>query len=361
MKMTISRTQLFFLIIKTQIGIGLLSLPSEIQSIANGDSWISVLLAGALIQILLFVYWRLLKKFPNETLSEITNRLLGRYLGKTINLVYFGFFVFIAAYACSLYVQLINTWMLPLTPGWVLLLLIVGTSVYLAHDNLRVIARFFVLASMLFIVLLLLSILNFKNDMHITNILPLGHSGMLRIFKGSDKTFFSMLGFEVTLFFFSHVQDNKKGMFTLISLANCFVTLFYTYFVFICLIGFSPKALEPVNEPVLFLFKGLTFQLFDRLDLIFLTIWSIPMTATIVSYLSVAGKSLTTKQGAYRKLVWFSGGIVFVAAWYLTTIENVDSFSKWLEYGYLIMIAAVPVLLWLASLLVKTNEKVESV
>ncbi|MBP3961774.1 GerAB/ArcD/ProY family transporter [Paenibacillus lignilyticus] len=360
MKMSISKTQLFFLIIKTQIGIGLLSLPSEIQSIANGDSWISVLLAGAIIQILLFVYWRLLKKFPNETLSEITNRLLGRYVGKVINLVYFGFFVFIAAYACSLYVELIHTWMLPLTPGWVLLVLIVGTSVYLAHDNLRVIARFFVLASMLFLVLLLISILNFKNSVHITNILPIGHSGMLQMFRGSDKTFFSMLGFEVTLFFFSHVQDNKKGMFTLISLANCFVTFFYTYFVFICLIGITPKALDSVNEPVLFILKGLSYQLFDRLDLIFLTIWIIPMTATIVSYLCVAGKTITAKESSYRKLVWFSGGIVFTAAWYLSTIENVDSFSKWLEYGYLVMIAAVPVLLWLGSFLVKNNAEVGS-
>ncbi|WP_256256344.1 GerAB/ArcD/ProY family transporter [Paenibacillus sp. BC26] len=359
--MTISRTQLFFMIIKTQIGIGLLSLPSDTQSIAGGDSWISVLLAGAVIQLVLFVYWHLLKKYPNDTLSEITIHLLGRYLGKAINVVYYAFFVLIAAYACSLYAELINIWMLPLTPGWVLLLLIVGTSVYLALDNLRVIARFFVFSSILFVVLILISFLNFNSVMHISNILPVGQSGMMPILSGSEKTFFSMLGFEVTLYFYSQVQGNRKGMLSVISAANGFVTLFYTYFVLICLMGLSPKALEQVNEPVLFLFKGLSFQLFDRLDLIFLTIWIIPMTATIVSYLCVAGKSLTTKRGSYRKLVWFSGGIVFITAWFITTIENMRPFSKWLEYGYLIMIAAVPVLLWLSSFLVKTHEKVGSV
>ncbi|WP_374992171.1 GerAB/ArcD/ProY family transporter [Paenibacillus sp. LHD-38] len=89
---TINRSQLFFLIIKTQIGIGLLSLPSKIQSSAKGDAWISVLVAGAAIQLLLIVYWQLLKKYPNHTLSEITVRVFGAYIGKTLNLIYYVFF-----------------------------------------------------------------------------------------------------------------------------------------------------------------------------------------------------------------------------------------------------------------------------
>ncbi|MDQ0916101.1 GerAB/ArcD/ProY family transporter [Paenibacillus sp. V4I5] len=360
MNPTISRFQLFFLIIKTQIGIGLLSLPSKIQSTAKGDAWISVLIAGVAIQLLLFVYWHLLKKFPNHTLREITVRMLGPYMGKALNLLYYVFFIVIAGYASTLYIQLVHTWMLSLTPGWVLLLLIIGTSVYLATENLRVIARFFVLTSVLFALLLLISFLTFSNDMHFSNILPIGESGGAQIFKGSESTFFSMLGFEVILYFSAHVQKSPRGLLSVISLANCFVTLFYTYFVFICLIGFSPKALQQVNEPVLFIFKGLTYQLFDRLDLIFLTIWIIPMTSTIVSYLCIAGKSLTASQSSYRKMVWISAVLIYLFAWYLSKLENLDLFSKWFEYGYLIMIAAIPILLWMISFLIKNNNKVGS-
>ncbi|WP_162463048.1 GerAB/ArcD/ProY family transporter [Paenibacillus psychroresistens] len=360
MNNTITRSQLFFLIIKTQIGIGLLSLPSEIHRIAKRDAWISVLLAGVVIQLLLFVYWQLLKKFPNHTLSEITVRIFGSYIGKALNLIYYVFYILIAGYASTLYVHLIHTWMLPNTPSWVLLLLIIGIVVYLAIENLRVIARFFVLASLLFGFLILISFLNFTNEMHFSNILPVGQSGAMQIFKGSQRTFFSMLGFEVIFYFFAQVQNNPKGLFRVISLANCFVTLFYTYFVFICLVGFSPKALEQVNEPVLFILKGLTYQLFDRLDLLFLTIWIIPMTLTIVSYLCIAGKSLSRNQSSYRRLVWISGVFVYLLAWYLSALENIDIFSKLLEYGYFIMIAALPILLWLVSFLLKNTEKVGS-
>jgi spore germination protein (amino acid permease) len=358
--LTITKSQFFFLIIKTQIGIGLLSLPSETERIAKGDSWISVIWAGVMIQLLLIVYWQLLKKFPNHTLSEIIVRMLGPYVGKAINLIYFAFFILIAAYASMLYVRLLNTWMLRITPVWVLLLLIIGTCLYLAIDNLRVIARFFVLSSVLIVVLLLISILSFSNEVHFTNILPIGQAGATQIFTGSEQTFFAMLGFEVTLYLFAQVEGNHKGMFRVMTLANCFITLFYAYFVFICLIGFSPKVLEMVNEPVLYILKGLSYQLFDRIDLIFLTIWIIPMSVTIVSYLCLAGKSLTRKHSSYRKLVWYSGGLVFLVGWYLSTVENVDLYSKWLEYGYLIMIAAVPVLLWLGSFLITNMKKVGS-
>lgn len=335
-------------------------MPSKIQESAKGDAWISVLVAGVVIQLLLLVYWQLLNKFPNQTLSEMTVRILGVYVGKALNLIYYVFFIVIAGYACTLYVKLVNTWMLALTPSWVLLLLIIGAGVYLAIENLRIISRFFILCSVLFALLLLISFLNFSNDMQFTNILPVGQAGSWQIFKGSENTFFSMLGFEVILYFSAHVQNNPKGLLRVISLANGFVTLFYTYFVFLCLIGFSPIALAQVNEPVLFIFKGLTYQLFDRLDLIFLTIWIIPMTVTIVSYLTLAGKSLTTNQISYRRMIGFSGGLIFLLASYLSALENFDIFSKWLEYGYLFMIVVIPFLLWIMSFLLKKNRKVKS-
>lgn len=168
-------------------------MPSKIQESAKGDAWISVLVAGVVIQLLLLVYWQLLNKFPNQTLSEMTVRILGVYVGKALNLIYYVFFIVIAGYACTLYVKLVNTWMLALTPSWVLLLLIIGAGVYLAIENLRIISRFFILCSVLFALLLLISFLNFSNDMQFTNILPVGQAGSWQIFKGSENTFFQCL------------------------------------------------------------------------------------------------------------------------------------------------------------------------
>ncbi|WP_435164303.1 GerAB/ArcD/ProY family transporter [Paenibacillus glycanilyticus] len=357
MNISITQRQLFFLIIKTQIGIGLLSLPSVIQNSAGGDAWISVLGSGLVIQLLILVYWRLCSQYPGMNLREMSLLFFGKYAGKAVNFIYYCFFVVVAGYACTLYVRLIKVWLLPLTPSWVLLLLILAVGVYLAVENLRVVARFYEVASILLIILLGISLASLSNEAHISNILPMGQSGIAHIAKGSEKTFFAMLGFEVILYFAAQSKDTPRGLIRTISFANWFVTLFYAFFVFICLIGFSQDALSKVKDPVLFLLRGLTFQLFDRLDLIFLSIWIIPMSATIVSYLCMAGKSLTKKRSAYQRMVWFSGTLVLVLASYLSTRETLDTFSKWMEYGYLVMIAAVPLLMWAMSFLFRSFYK----
>ena len=43
---SITKFQLFFILIQSQIGVGLLSLPNAVQKTAKGDGWISTLLAG---------------------------------------------------------------------------------------------------------------------------------------------------------------------------------------------------------------------------------------------------------------------------------------------------------------------------
>ncbi|WP_201002045.1 GerAB/ArcD/ProY family transporter [Paenibacillus glycanilyticus] len=357
MNISITNRQLFFLIIKTQIGIGLLSLPSVIQNTAGADAWISVLGSGIVIQLMILVYWHLIRTYPGITLSEMTALFFGKHAGIAVNFIYYCFFIVIAGYACTLYVKLIKVWLLPLTPDWVLLLLILGVAIYLAVEDLRVIARFYEVASVLFVVLFAMSLATFLNNVHLSNILPIGQAGLVQMAKGSEKTFFAMLGFEVILFFSAQVKDTSRGTLRTISLANWFVTLFYAYFVFICLIGFSQEALSKIKEPVLFLLKGLSFQLFDRLDLIFLTIWIIPMSTTIVSYLCLAGKSLATKRNVYQRMVWLSGALILLLGSYLSTRESLETFSKWMEYCYLVMIAAVPLLMWILSIVFRSFYK----
>jgi spore germination protein (amino acid permease) len=349
----ISKFGLFIWMTKCQIGIGLLSLPSVIQGSANGDSWISVLIAGLVIQLLLFVYWKLYKRFPNLILSEMTVKLFGRYAGKTLNIISALFYVTIAGYVSTIYIRLIHTWLLPLTPEPVILALVIVTVVYLAMQSIRAIERFLVLTSTLLIVIILFSLLTFTHDIHLSRIMPVGTAGVIDILNGSEKTFLSMLGFEVILYLFARVDSGKTSLLPTISAANLFVTLFYTYFVFLCLIGFSPGALELVREPVLFMFKGISFQLLDRLDLIFLTIWIFAMTTVFVGYLYMAGKNLSSGSKSYKRSVWISGLFIFGIGYMLNSVERIEQIASWIEYSYLVFIIGLPAGMLMLSLLLK--------
>ncbi|MGO4374694.1 GerAB/ArcD/ProY family transporter, partial [Paenibacillus sp. MCAF20] len=178
-RVSISKFQLFFLIIQSQIGIGLLSLPSDMQQSVDGDGWISTLIAGAAVQLLLLIYWLLYKRFPNHNFSEMTIKLFGNITGKAYNIFFSVCCMIIAGLSSTLYIEMINMWLLPHTPNWALLILIVATCLFLALEDIRIISRFMVVTSFLFVILILMSFLDWTKELHFSYLLPIGKSSFL--------------------------------------------------------------------------------------------------------------------------------------------------------------------------------------
>lgn len=354
---SISKFQLFYLIIQSQIGIGLLSLPSDMQQSVDGDGWISTLIAGAAVQLLLIIYWLLYKRLPNYNFPEMTIKLFGNIAGKAYNIFFGVCCLIIAGLSSTLYIEMINMWLLPHTPNWALLILIVATCLFLVLEDIRIISRFLVVTSFLFVILILMSFLDWTKELHFSYLLPIGKSGLLDIVKGSHHTFLSMIGFEIVLFAFSYVKSDTRGLLKVISFANLFVTILYTYFVLICLVSFSPNALKQLKSPILFMFKGFDYRMVERLDLIFLSLWIVPMTTSIIAYLYMAGKSLSHDQRSYRKSIMFSSVVIVIVGQYLSTLEQLDQVSQWIQNSYFVVIGVVPALMLLLSYSFKKHSK----
>jgi len=359
-KYSITKFQLFFVLIQSQIGIGLFSLPNVVQESAKGDSWISIILAGAGVQFLLIVYLFLLKRFPDDEFAQITQKILGRTLGKIINFFFYFYFIMTGSLSTILMVKLINLQLLPITPNWMISLLILSACIYLTISNLKIIARFFVLAFTLIILLLFLTLFTLLLPQEIQFILPVGNSGIKNILIGSNSALFSMVGFEALLFLYSFIIHNNKGVLKTISLANIFVTGFYTFIVFICLISFSPDQLNLIREPLIFLFRGLSFKMFARVDLIFLSFWIVPMTTTIIAYLFLASKSLRNEEKSYKKIVVINGILIFLISLIPHTDEITNLFTKYISYLNYAVIYVIPVLLLILSIIFKKHETGET-
>jgi spore germination protein (amino acid permease) len=357
---SITKFQLFFILIQTQIGIGLLSLPNVVQKTAKGDGWISTIFAGVAVQLILIIYWLLVRRFPNYTYTEITQKILGRFLGKFLNIFIYMNFILLGGLVTILFIKLINLWLLPLTPGWILSLIIVMASIYLTISNLRIIARFFVIASSLILLILFLSFLSLFIPKEIQYIFPIGSSGLKNILMGSNNSLLAMLGFEGLLFLFPFIINKKTGVLKTISLANLCITIFYTYFIFITLITFSPEQLTQMREPILNLFRGLSYKMFDRLDLLFLSIWIVPMTTSVIAYLFFASKSLNLEKKSYPKAVIINGIIIFLITLIPHDDKIVTLFNKYVTYLSYAVVFIIPTLLLILSLLFKKHEMSES-
>jgi spore germination protein (amino acid permease) len=359
-KQSITKFQLFFILLQSQIGVGLLSLPHAVQKSAKGDGWISTLIAGLAVQAMLVIYWKLLRRFPTLIYTEITQKILGIFLGKLLNIFIYMNFLLVGGLATILFIKIINLWLLPLTPGWIISLLILTACVYLAISDLKVIARFFVLATSLILLLWFTSFFSWFTPKEIHYILPIGSLGIKNIVIGSKNSLLAMLGFEGLLFFFPYVIDNKKGIFKTISLANLFITLFYTYFVITTLISFNTAQLTQMREPIINLLRGISYKMVDRVDLIFLSIWIVPMATSIISYLYMASRSMNVEKKHYPKVVLLNGFILFL----ITLIPHEDAiitlFNQYVSYLSYVVVFLIPTLLLILSFLLKKHEKSES-
>ncbi|OTZ75886.1 hypothetical protein BK769_09725 [Bacillus thuringiensis serovar kumamtoensis] len=356
---SISKFQLFFLLIQSQIGIGLLSLPNVVQSTAKGDGWISTIIAGGAIQLTLIIYWLLLRRFPNQMYTEITKKILGNLLGKLCNTAIYLYYILMGSLSAVLFIQCINVWLLPLTPLWVLSLTIMVASVYLTLGGLRIIARFFVLASFLILFLIFLSFLTFNLPKEFQFILPMGDSGIENILLGSKNTLFSMAGFDGILLISPFILNREKGVLKTISLSNLSITTLYTYFLFLCLVSISPSQLMQIKEPVLYLFRALSYQMTDRLDFLFLSIWIVPMTTSVIINLFLSAKSIS-KEKVYKKNVVFSGILIYIISIIPFNEKMIDLFSKYVSYLSYGIVFGLPVFLLCLSIIFNKMERKEN-
>lgn len=348
---SISNTQLVFMIIQSQIGVGILSLPHDVSLISKNDGWISTLIAGLIVQVIILVLWGLCRRFPSLTLYEIIPHLLGKRLGKVIILCYIIYFIITGSLVLSRYSQIIDIWILQRTPNWILILLMLGVCVYLVKDNLRSMARFYVLVTPLLIILFGLITYSLK-DANFLYLFPIGQTGITTILKGSKEAAFSYLGFEFMLILYPFVMASGTRKLVAISTANIFVTLFYTYMVFASLVFFEPrKDIFLTPQPLLYMIKAYSFQIIERIDLFFLSIWIISVATSIGNWLFLSSYGLKHlfKHANYSAFLPFSAGVIFIIALLPDNETDLEKFNKFLEPAHFGFIIIIPLLLFLIS------------
>src|SRR5699024_7757795 len=251
----LSKFQLFLILIHAQIGLGIITLPHDVFMTSNKSAWITILISGFIIQVFILIFGYIIKKFPSYSLPELIEKLLGRIPGKTLNVLYTIYFVLLASSLLAKYVVILKIWMMPVTPKWFLVILVLITAVYAAKENLSIIARFFLIASSVLIIFLGLSTIALKESKFIYA-LPILKEGFQPVLKGIPKTINSFQGYETLLFIFPFVKGSPRDIVKTASMANLFVTFMYTFLVFVSIVFFSSPELTLVSEPVLYLVKS---------------------------------------------------------------------------------------------------------
>lgn len=88
-KLKISTRQFRILVLLYSVGTVILHTPSPLAAIAKQDAWIASLLGTFLGLVLVRLYIKVGNLFPDLTLDQMNEKLLGKALGKVVNFTFF--------------------------------------------------------------------------------------------------------------------------------------------------------------------------------------------------------------------------------------------------------------------------------
>ncbi|MCK8828293.1 spore germination protein [Natroniella acetigena] len=290
-KYQISNQQLAFIIIQTCVGMGILSLPRVMAKTAGQDAWLAIILGAGVWAVSLMFIYLLGRRFPQDTIIQYSDYILGPYLGKLISFSYILYSTLTTAFIARTFVTVLATFNLPKTPISVTLIIFLLTSYYLVGHGLKTLARiyeflFFVLSPAFILLLPTFFAVNWLN------LQPVFQIGLTELVDSTYETMFSYIGPEIVLLIFPFIKKQDKVLASsLLGLAIVMLT-----YLFITVIGIGFYGLLPLQRilwPTVTLLKAIDVPFFGRLEFFFIFLWIAVAFTTVSSYFYMASYSLT--------------------------------------------------------------------
>ncbi|EHB68241.1 MULTISPECIES: endospore germination permease [Paenibacillus] len=182
----ISLRQVSILTALYTIGSAILIVPSGMASIAKQDAWIACLAGSGLGFIILAVQLQLFRKHPEANLMQWTEKLFGKWIGKTVNLLLL-LTLFLGGPATVLHeIGIFMTiQMLPETPIQAIIFLFGALAVLGVRLGLEVLARAAEMLFPWFLLLFLSMSILLLSEIHWEHATPILESGISPIFPAA--------------------------------------------------------------------------------------------------------------------------------------------------------------------------------
>lgn len=357
-KITVSQT--IALLITNMIGTSVLSLPSEVANIAGSDGWIIVILSGLLVLISSIAIGTLLKKFPNDTLIEISEKVLGKFSSYVIGIILIFYFTIVAGLSLRGFTEVMNAFLLPRTPRVFIIITQLLLTVYLIRHGIEPIARIAeILVPLLLIPVFAMYLIAIPRA-DFTELLPIFNTPVKKMVLSSITSVTSFLGFEILLIISPYMRKPEQGQ-RAVSISVAIIILFYLFIVIIVFATIGVEDTSLMLWPAMSIIRTIKApgRVFERLDALALALWSIAAFTTINGYYysAVISCAHIKKNREFKMYV----AILFPWIYFISMLpRNVLESSAWLaKLGIFGTIPAliIPVLVLLINAFTKKDKK----
>ncbi|WP_459928310.1 GerAB/ArcD/ProY family transporter [Desulfosporosinus burensis] len=319
----ISSQQFFFLILVLILSASLFNLPSIIISRTKQDVWIVMLIALGIDAVVAVVLYVLGLRYPNQTMFEYSEEILGRFLGKGVGLIFALFFLLTTAVDLQITISLLTTAVMPETPQTVFYLIMLIVAAYAVNAGLEPIGRLSELVGPLVVFSLLLSLALNINHIKLENLKPVFQLSMREDLQNSLLPG-SLFGVCIIMGVFMAYHNNPKD--TLKAKLGGVVTgtLLIILNLLVVIMVFGANMCAELRFPLYSLAQMIEIgDFFERLELLVMIFWIAAgfISISMLYYASTLGFAQLLKLPDYKPLTPLIGVAVFILT--MTLFRNI--------------------------------------
>ncbi|CDQ20826.1 GerAB/ArcD/ProY family transporter [Halobacillus karajensis] len=346
-----------FLIHSMQIGVGILGFEKYLVEKAGYDAWISLLIAGGFMHIILWMIYRFLQNGGGD-IVQIHKNVFGKYIGGFLSLVFSLYFLLLTFNVIITFTEVIKVWVFPDLQVWIFLFFLLALVYYLVSGGVRVITGICLISVFIGLPLFLLKYFPVQAG-HSMNVSPMISHSVTDILAATKQSVLSFLGFEFLLIFYPFIKEPAKSK-KWAHFAVFYTTMIYLISLLVTFVYFNEKQLKQVVWGTISTWKIVELPFIERFEYIGIAMWLYVILPNICLGLWGATKIPKRVFNIKQKyvLIVFLLVIFFPAAMIdgRSVINMVNNFSS--QAGFYVLLY-IPVLLVLKTISDKVRKRRE--
>ncbi|MCM3728619.1 spore germination protein [Neobacillus cucumis] len=355
-KAKISPFLVFFLVHTMQFGIGILGFQRLIALTAGYDAWISVIIAGLSIHIILWMMYRILDTVNGDIMSA-HSYVFGKKVGRLITLPFVLYFLCVALTTLRTFIEVVQVWMFQdMSTFWYAFAFCV-LAIYIIFGGFRIVTGIAFFGVVLPSYLIFTFFFTFPYA-DLRNLLPVFDHSIKDLIKATYQMSLTYLGYEVLLFFYPFIKDPQKSKKWAHWGVLC-TTILYTAITIITFSYFSEGQLQKSIWATLTIWKVVEMPFVERFEYIGIANWNIVILPNLCIALWCGSRILKRTVHLKQKYgVLLLTMIVLITINFFKTrgqintlIDYTGKISFFLNYVY------IPLLFFLVLIVKKVKKK----
>jgi spore germination protein (amino acid permease) len=355
-RLKISPFLVFYLIMSMQIGIGVLGYQRIIALKAGYDAWMSILLAGGCIHVIVWMIYKIGETVDGDIVTA-HKYIAGNFFGKVLSSIFIGYFTLYSLTVVRTFIEVIQVWMFPeMSTFWFSFGFMI-LCVYIIFGGFRTVVgmAFFGLVLPAYLLLTFGWAIKFAN---FYNLLPILDHSIKEVLTASYYMSLTFIGFEIILFFYPFIKEPEKSK-KWAHLAVLTTTLIYTVLAIITFAYFAEEQLQKQIWATLAMWKIVEMPFVERFEYIGIANWNLIILPNVCISVWIASRLIKRIMNVRQKIgVFFIVGPVLFLINFLDTREKINMLNDYIgKMGFAFTFIYIPMLFAAVMIAKKVKKK----